>query len=214
MVISRRILLVDDHFVARSGVQALLEQAGHVVVGTAGDGLEAVEFLATNQVDVLVSDLEMPKMSGAELIRVVTKRFPRVKIVVLSSHTDDKIVATALQDGASAYVLKTGGGKELVDAVRTVTLGRIFLGNPLDKNGADFYKYFDLELSGLAELTMRERQIIQLVAEGHTSDEIGLILSISRRTVEKHRNNVMNKMEFDSLSDLIRFALKHQLISG
>lgn len=214
MAIARRILLVDDHFVARGGVRALLEQAGHTIVGAAGNGLEALDLLDQHRVDLIVADLSMPKMSGHELIRIVVKRFRKAKLIVLSSHADDESVAAAIQDGASGYILKTGLAEELLAAVDEVSLGRRFLGKPMSINGIDFYKDLDLAKQGLAQLTARERQIIQLVAEGRTSDEIGLILDISRRTVEKHRNNVMSKMGFESLSELIRFALKNRLISN
>lgn len=214
MAIARRILLVDDHFVARGGVRALLEQAGHKIVGAAGNGLEALDFLDQNRVDLIVADLSMPKMSGHELIRVVVKRFQKAKIIVLSSHADDESVAAAIKDGASGYILKTGLADELLMAVDEVSIGRRYLGKPMSIKGIDFYKKLDLESQGLDKLTSRERQIIQLVAEGRTSDEIGLILDISRRTVEKHRNNVMGKMGFESLSELIRFALKNRLISN
>ncbi|MEM9776214.1 MAG: response regulator transcription factor [Chloroflexota bacterium] len=209
----RRILLVDDHFVARGGVQAVLEQAGHYVVNAASNGLEALEQLSELRIDVVIADLAMPKMNGHELIRIATKKFPKVKIIVLSSHTEDESVAAALQEGASGYVLKSGAADELVDAVASVSLGKRFLGKPMSRFGLDYYENIDLEKQGLDLLTARERQIIQLVAEGRTSDEIGLILDISRRTVEKHRNNVMGKMGFNNLSELIRFALKNRLIS-
>ena len=213
-MISRKILLVDDHFVARGGVRAVLEQAGHSIVGAAANGLEALDLLDKNRVDLIVADLYMPQISGHELIRIVVKRFPQAKIVVLSSHNDDESVAAAIQDGASGYILKTGQSKELLESVEAVSLGRKYLGEPMSRNGIDFYREIDLEKQGLKQLTSRERQIIQLVAEGRTSDEIGLILDISRRTVEKHRNNVMGKMGFENLSELIRFALKNRLISN
>ena len=212
-MIPRRILLVDDHFVARMGVQAMLEAAGHTIVATAEDGLEAIEKLAEHRIDILLVDLEMPKMSGHELIRIATKKFPRAKLIVLSSHDEEDAVATALQDGAKGYVLKSGLAKELNEAVEAVSLGHRYFGNPMVRHGLDYYDNIDLNRLGLEQLTTRERQVIQLVAEGRTSDEIGLILDISRRTVEKHRNNVMGKMGFRNISELIRFALKNRLIS-
>lgn len=213
MVIPRRILLVDDHFVARGGVQALLEQSGHKIVATASNGLEALEKLAEHRVDLIVADLEMPKMNGHELIKIVTKKFPRARLIVLSSHDENESVAAALQDGAKGYILKSGAAEELIEAVEAVSLGHRYLGKPMGRNGLDFYDEIDLNTQGLDQLTARERQVIQLVAEGRTSDEIGLILDISRRTVEKHRNNVMGKMGFRNISELIRFALKNRLIS-
>ena len=213
MALSRKILLVDDHFVARGGVRAMLEYAGHTIVGAAANGLEALDLLDKNRVDLIVADLSMPKMSGHELIRIVVKRFVQAKIIVLSSHSDDKSVAAAIQDGASGYVLKNGLAHELLEAIEEVSLGRKYLGTPMCHRGIDFYREIDLDKQGLDQLTFRERQIIQLVAEGRTSDEIGLVLDISRRTVEKHRNNVMSKMGFENLSELIRFALKNRLIS-
>ncbi|MEM8858603.1 MAG: response regulator transcription factor [Chloroflexota bacterium] len=213
MGIPRRILLVDDHFVARGGVKALLEQAGHQVVNTAENGLEALERLGDHRIDIVVADLAMPKMNGHELIRIAQRKFPKIKFIVLSSHSEDESVAAAIQEGASGYILKTGLAEELVEAVDNVSLGKRFLGKPMSRFGLDYYEKIDLNKQGLEKLTARERQIIQLVAEGRTSDEIGLILDISRRTVEKHRNNVMSKMGFNSLSELIRFALKNRLIS-
>ncbi len=213
MVIPRRILLVDDHFVARGGVQAILESAGHTIVAAASNGLEALDKLSQHRIDLIVADLAMPKMNGHELIRIVTKKFPRAKMIVLSSHDDDKSVAAALQDGAKGYILKAGLAEELMQAVESVSLGGRFLGRPMALNGFAFYENINLETDGLDQLTARERQVIQLVAEGRTSDEIGLILDISRRTVEKHRNNVMGKMGFGNVSELIRFALKNRLIS-
>ncbi len=206
-----RIVLADDHFPVRAGTKALLEkEAAFLVVGEADNGQEAVDLVERMKPDILVCDLTMPQLTGQEVLRRVLPRSPRTRAIILSMHTDDVTVAEAMQAGASGYILKTSTGDELVRAIEAALHGERFLGSPFDEKGLDTYLTWDLaaEENELALLTMREREIMQLVAEGKTSAEIALILSIAARTVETHRANIMRKLNLTSISDLIRYAIR------
>ena len=210
-----KIVLADDHFTIRAGTRALLEkESDFIVVGEADDGIEAYDLVERHRPDLLICDLSMPHLHGHEVVRRVRHKFPHVTVVVLSMHNEAPIVAEAIQSGASAYILKTAVGKEIIEGVRAALRGEIFLGQPLAQKGLDTYLSWDFATghSELDVLTNREREIMQLVAEGKTSAEIGLILSIAPRTVETHRANLMKKLHLRSMPDLIRYAIRHGLL--
>lgn len=210
-----KIVLADDHFAIRAGTRALLEkEADFFVIGEADDGIEAYDLVERHKPDLLICDLSMPHLTGREVVRRVSQKFPRTHIVVLSMHTEDHIVAETLQNGASAYILKTASGAEMIRGIRAVLRGEIFLGYPFIEKGLPTYMEWNLsdEMGELALLTNREREIMQLVAEGKTSAEIGLLLSIAPRTVETHRANLMKKLQLRSMPDLIRYAIRHGVL--
>ena len=209
------IVLADDHQVVRQGLRALLEaEPGFQLVGEAGDGLEAERQVERLRPKVLIVDLMMPGMNGMEVIRQVARNFPQTRVIVLSMHADRAYVAQALKNGATGYVLKDAGAAELIRAVHEVTAGRSYLSPPLSVRDINDYlaNAATSSLDPYETLTNRERQVLQLVAEGHTNPEIAARLSISPRTVEVHRANLMHKLGLETQSDLIRFALRRGIL--
>jgi len=210
-----KILLADDHTVVRQGLRALLEgEKDFVVAGEASDGLEAVRSVERLDVDVLVLDLTMPRLNGLEVTRQVSRKFPKVRIVVLSMHSSEPHVLQALRNGAAGYVLKDSCAEELVRAIREVMAGRRYLTSPLSDRAVQ--AYVDTAANPRADvyetLTSREREVFQLASEGCTSGEIGARLFISPRTVEVHRANVMRKLSVRNQAELIRYVLNRGLL--
>lgn len=210
------IVLADDHHVVRQGLRAVLEaEPGFRVVGEAGDGLEAVRLVERLAPHVLVVDLMMPGLGGLEATRQVSQRMPGTRIVVLSMHASEAYVLAAIRHGAAGYVLKDSTAADLVEAVREVAAGRRYLSPPLSKRAIEAYaekaKGTPPDLYGT--LTTREREVLHLVAEGHTSAEIAARLGLSPRTVETHRGNLLRKLDLHSHADLVRFALRRGLLT-
>jgi two-component system, NarL family, response regulator NreC len=210
------IVLADDHPVVRRGLQALLEpEPDFAVVGEASDGLETVRLVERVQPDVLVLDLMMPGLSGLEALRIIRQRSPRTRVVVLSMHSDNAFVVEALKNGATGYVLKGSEEENLVRAVREAAAGRRFLSPPVTERAIDAFiaqartDQFDPHET----LTAREREVLQLAAEGKTATEIAARLHISQRTVENHRANLMRKLGLKNQSELVRYAVRRGLIS-
>lgn len=211
-----RILLADDHQVVREGFRALLQaEADFEIVAETGDGLDAVRLVEQHKPQVLVVDLMMPGLNGLEVARQITQRSPRTRIVVLSMHANEAYVLEALKNGASAYVLKDASAAELVRAVREASAGRRYLSPPLSEPAIDSYiqraRTSDT-LDLYDTLTNREREVLQLAAEGHTNAEIAGRLFISPRTVETHRANVMHKIGLRSQTELVRYALQRGIL--
>lgn len=211
-----RIVLADDHQLVRQGIKLLLEhETDFDLVAEANDGLEAVQLAAKHKPDVLLLDLIMPRLHGLEAIRQVREQSPATKIVVLSMHANESYVMEALRNGAVGYVLKDGTADELAKAIRETHGGKRFL-SPLLAQLA--IKGYVSRTSGQAQvqlletLTSRERQVLQLAADGLTSTEIASKLFISPRTAETHRANLMRKLALRSQSDLVRFAIRHNII--
>jgi two-component system, NarL family, response regulator NreC len=209
------IVLADDHRIVRQGLRALLTaEADFKVVGEAGDGREALEQVKHLSPDVLVLDLMMPGLNGLEVARQLHKQTPKVGIVVLSMHDDEGFVLEALANGVSAYVLKDSSSSDLVQAVREVAAGRRYLSAPLSDRVIE--TYLQMAKIGTMDkhetLTTREREVLQLSAEGHTNSEIAARLGISTRTAETHRSRLMHKLGLHTQADLIRYALKRGII--
>jgi len=209
------IILADDHHIVRQGLRSLLESEQHFrLVGEAGDGLDAVRLANKLKPDVLITDLMMPGLNGLEVTRQVTKSLPQTKVIILSMYTDDAYVLESLKNGASGYVLKGSQASDLIHAVREVASGRRYLSPPLSERALELYASrvesvpddpFDL-------LTTREREVLQLVAEGRTSAEIAGQLFISPRTAEGHRANLMRKLGLQNHAELVRYALKRGIL--
>ena len=209
------IVLADDHRVVRQGLRALLEaESGFRLVGEAGDGLETVQLVERLHPDVLVLDLMMPGLNGLEVTLQVGKRSPQTRVVILSMHANEAYVLEALRNGAAGYVLKDASAAELVQAVREVAAGRRYLSSPLSERAIEAYvgKAQETTLDRYETLTTREREVLHLVAEGHTNAEIAARLSISPRTAETHRANMMRKLGLQTQTDLIRYALRRGII--
>ena len=209
------ILLADDHPVVRRGMQALLvAEPDFSVVGEAGDGLETVRLVERLQPDVLILDLMMPGLSGLEALRIIRQRSSRTRVVVLSMYGNNAFVASALINGASGFVLKGCEEEDLVRAVLEAVAWRRYLSPPITERAIDAYieQVRVGQLDPHETLTAREREVLQLVAEGNTGAEIAARLHISQRTVENHRANVMRKLGLKNQSELVRYAVRRGLI--
>ena len=210
------IVLADDHHIVRQGLRALLEaERDFQVVGEAGDGLEAVALVERVKPDVFVLDLMMPGLAGLQVARQVRQRSPQTRIVILSMHADEGYVLEALTAGASAYVLKKSTTGDLVKAIRDAIAGRRFLSPPLSDRLIDAYveKAKGEPLDPYNTLTTREREVLQLAAEGHPNAAIATRLSISPRTVEMHRASLMRKLGLQNQVELVRYALQRGILA-
>ncbi|MDT7816925.1 MAG: hypothetical protein QOJ42_6841 [Acidobacteriaceae bacterium] len=209
------IILADDHPVVRRGMQALLEQERDFsIVGVAADGLETVRLTERLKPDVLVLDLMMPGLSGLEALRILRERVPRTRIVILSMYSSKAFIAQALQNGAIGYVLKGCSEENLVRSVREAIAGRRFLSPPVTEIAIDAYieQCKTGPFDSHETLTPRQREVLQLAAEGNTNAEIAARLNISQRTAENHRAILMQRLGLQNQTELIRHALRHGLI--
>jgi len=210
------IVLADDHHVVRKGMRAVLEaEPGFNLVGEASDGLETVQLVEQLRPDVLVLDLMMPGLNGIEVTRQVGKRSPQTRVLILSMHADDDYVLEALRNGATGYVLKDTGVAELVKAVHEVAAGRRYLSSVLAERAIDAYVRQTQEstLDRYETLTDREREVLHLAAEGLTNTEVADRLSISPRTAESHRGNMMRKLGLRTQTDLVLYALRRGIMT-
>lgn len=210
------IVLADDHTMVRQGLRALLEaEEDFSVIGESADGLEVTGLVDRLRPDVLVLDLMMPGINGLEVTWQVRQSSPETNVIILSMHANEAYVIAALRNGADGYVLKDSSALDLLEAVRNVIEGRRYLSPPLSQLSLDSYmekaRSTPVDVHGL--LTAREREVLNLASAGHTSVEIGALLSISPRTAEAHRSNLMRKLGLRSQADLIRYALQAGIIS-
>jgi DNA-binding NarL/FixJ family response regulator len=209
-----RVLLLDDHAVVRDGLQALLgAQPDIQVVGSFGTGLEAISFAAHSPPDVAVLDIALPGLDGVETARRIHDQCPETHILMLSMHASPEHVYQALRAGASGYVLKDSAGKEVVSAVRSVHAGRRYLSEKISSAALDTY----MEERGgghpLERLSPRETQVLKLIVEGSTSNEVAALLGVSSKSVDTYRSRLMAKLAIDDLPSLVKFAIRHGLTS-
>jgi two-component system, NarL family, response regulator NreC len=209
------ILLSDDHTILRQGLAALLEaEPDFHILGEASTGLETLQKVQTLDPDVLVLDLALPDINGLEITRQVRHSNPRTRIVILSMHAKEAYVLEAMNNGASAYVLKGSDARELTEAIHQATRGIRYLSPPLSEQSLEAYVQLTRgqEFDPYETLTNRERQILHLAAGGCSNNEIARRLTISPRTVEQHRAKVMAKLDLHNQSELVRFAIQHGVI--
>ncbi len=205
-----RILLADDHQIVRQGLKALLEREGFDVAAEASDGLEAVRLARDLQPDVAILDIAMPLLNGLDAAREVLKGSPRTKAILLTMHAEDHYVLEALRAGVSGYVLKTKAAGDLVQAIREVARGAIYLSPGVSRAVVQAYRAkSDLPPD---PLTPRERQVLQLIAEGKRTKEIATLLGVSVKTAESHRTRLMEKLNIHETASLVRYALQRGLI--
>lgn len=211
-----RLVLADDHHVVRRGLRALLDaQIDFLVVGEAADGIQALELVEQQQPEILIVDLMMPNLNGLEVVRRISQSQSPTRCIVLSMQSAESYILKALHNGAWGYVLKDSTDQDLIQAVQQVAAGSHYLSPSISQHAIDLYIHKareSLPVDPLDRLTNREREILQLSAEGLTSPDIAARLTISPRTVETHRANLMSKLGLNSQTDLIRFAIKHGLI--
>src|SRR5437016_9280530 len=206
-----RILLADDHAMVRKGFRLILEaQAEMEIVGEAGNGREAVELAESLRPDVIVMDVAMPELNGIEAARRVVAALPHARVIALSMHKDSVYVREILRAGARGYLLKDSGAEDLVRAVRAVAGGESWLSPAVSNAVLDDYRKHVTNPIDL--LTSREREVLQMLAEGKTNKEIATVLNLSVYTVDAHRGRIMEKLNLHSISELVRFAVRNGLI--
>jgi two-component system response regulator NreC len=212
-----RILLADDHNIIRDGMRLLLErQAGFAVVGEAADGREVVQLAQEQAPDVVVMDIAMPNMNGIEATRRIIERRPDIGVVILSMHDDESYVIRSLKAGARAYLLKDAVKTDLIAAIQAVATGRSFFSPKISRIlQEDFVQLLGRRGSDDSYdlLTEREREVLQLVAEGKTNKEIASHLSLSLYTVDTHRTHILQKLNLHSVPELILYAVRKGIIS-
>jgi DNA-binding NarL/FixJ family response regulator len=209
-----RILLAEDHALVRAGFYALLQNLpGVQVVAEAGDGEEALQLIEAHRPDVVLLDITMPRMSGIEVATRTTKQFPHVCVIMLSMHANEEYVWESLRAGASGYLLKDASFVELKLALAAVTRGEPYLSAAVSKYVIAGYVRRGGEPNQVDLLTPRQREILRLIAEGHTTHDIAGMLQISDKTVETHRSQLMHRLSLRDVTSVVRFAIRHGLVS-
>lgn len=210
-----RTLLVEDHTLVRSGIRALLEASREVeVIGEAANGRQGVELSRELSPDLVLMDIAMPELNGIEAARQITTAQPHVRVLMLSMFEDQQYVFESLKAGASGYVLKAAAFHELQTAITSVLGGKSYISPALSENVMTDYvrrAQGDQKDTQLDKLSGREREVLQLIAEGKSSAEVAELLHISVRTVDTHRHNIMTKLEIHSIAGLTKFAIRHGL---
>jgi two-component system response regulator NreC len=204
------IVLADDHSVVRQGIRMMLERESFQILGEASDGVEAVRLVEKNQPDIALLDLSMPVMNGITAIGEIRKVSPRTKVILLTMYTDEHHILQALHAGVKGCVTKTQAVEHLILAIREVCNGGVYLSPSV--SGAVVQAYLTKSDVHYDPLTDRERQVLQLVAEGNTTKQIALLLGVSPKTAETHRVKVMDKLDIHSTAGLVRYAIRRGLV--
>jgi len=205
------ILLADDHLIVRQGIKVLLQREGFEIVGEAADGQQAVRLARDRCPDVAVLDFAMPVMSGLDAAREILRSCPRTRVILLTMHTEDRYVHEALRVGVGGYVVKSQASADLVRAIREVSRDMTYLSPRVSRTVVQAY----LAKSNVPDpLTLREREVLRLVAEGKTTKEIAALLGISVKTAEAHRIRVMKKLETHNTASTVRYAIRQGLIQA
>lgn len=212
-----RVLLADDHGLVRKGLRLLLEaQQGVEVVGEASDGREALKLAAELAPDIAILDIAMPNLNGIEATAQLTKSGSEVKVIILSMHSDESYVVRALDAGARGYLLKDSAEDDLMRAIRTVAQGRPFFSPAISATLLDDYVR-TLRQRGLSDsyelLTDREKEVLQLLAEGKSNKEVAALLNLSPYTIETHRTNMMQKLNLHNTAEIVLYAVRKKIIS-
>ena len=207
---SLHILLADDHLIVRQGMKILLEREGFTVVGEASDGREAARLAQELCPDIALLDLTMPLLNGIDAGRAILQTSPKTKIVLLTMHTEDHHVLQALRAGIKGYVLKTRATEELVQAIQEVSRGKLYLTPGVSEAVVQAY----LAKTDLPPepLSLREREVLQLIAEGKTTKEVAVVLGISVKTAESHRTRMMEKLNIHETASLVRYAIRRGIV--
>ena len=208
------IVVADDHKIVREGLVKLLEgQADISVIGEAADGEEAVKMVLEKKPDIVIMDIWMPRLSGIDATRRIVKRGSQTKVLVLSMHESRTYVEEVLRAGASGYIVKNSASSDLLQAIDAVQGGASYLSPAITQQVVDaIARPGDSSPSGVAMLTDREREVLQLIAEGLSSKEIAGMLGVSLKTIDSHRSNLMQKLDIHKVSGLVRFAIRAGLV--
>ena len=206
-----RIVLADDHVLFREGLRTILQQEGFEVVGEVSDGRAAVSACEASHPDVAILAIAMPLLNGIDAAREITERCPHTKVVLLTMYAEESYVLAALRAGVAAYVLKTSAAASLIQAIDAVSRGETYLSPGVSETVVQAYR---AGVKAPSEpLSLREREVLQLIAEGKNMKEIGGLLGISGRTAETHRARIMRKLKIDGVAGLVRYAIQRGLIS-
>jgi two-component system, NarL family, response regulator NreC len=208
---TRRVVLADDHPVVRQGVKTLLEQQGLKVVAEASDGRAAVEAVRELRPDVAVLDIMMPLLNGITAAHEIARTYPATKVILLTALDDERYVTQGLRDGVRGFVLKTQATEDLVQAINEVVRGGIYVSPGVSQAVVDACKAAVVQ--SVDRLTSRERQVVQLVAEGNSTKQIAALLQITPKTAEFHRMRVMKKLNVHGVAGLVRYAIREGLIA-
>ncbi len=210
-----RVLLADDHTILRDGIRALLvDQADIEVIGEAEDGLSTVKMVGKLKPDVVIMDIAMPLLNGLEATRQIQRDHPQVKVLILTMHDNEEYIRQVLAAGALGYVLKDAAAHDLLGAIRAVHRGEAVLSPAITRLVIeDYLRWGDIRPADTSNgLTPREREILQLIAEGYTNKEIAEILSLSVKTIQSHRGNLMSKLDLHDRGELIKYAIQKKII--
>jgi DNA-binding NarL/FixJ family response regulator len=205
-----RVLLADDHLIVRQGLKDLLQREGFTVIAEASDGREAVRLAREHRPEIAVLDLSMPLLNGLDAAREIQQSCPRTALILLTMHTEDPYIVEAMRAGVKGYVLKTQAAADLVQAIRDVCHGRLYLSPPV--SGALAAALTGRSDSQEDPLSPRERQVVQLIAEGQTTKEIASLLGISVKTAETHRSRIMDKLDIHETAGLVRYAIRRGMV--
>lgn len=213
-----RILIAEDHTIVRKGLCSLLKNEKDIdVIGEAENGKEAIKQVEELNPDVVVMDISMPLLNGLDATRQIKKRFPEVKVLVLTVHSNEEYISEILKAGASGYIVKKAAPEELVAAIHAISRGNSFLSPSVSKSVIKKFLQVAGAEAGLEKsslLTEREREVLQLIAEGHSTRKIAEFLFISVKTIEAHRSHIMEKLDLHNIADLTRYAIRTGIISS
>jgi DNA-binding NarL/FixJ family response regulator len=211
-----RILLADDHQLVRAGFRSLLKEIPSTqVVAEASDGREAIELVKKHRPDVVLMDVAMPHLNGLEAVARIRKEFPDTKVMILSMHANEEYVVQALRAGASGYLIKDAAVGELGQAIRAVMKGETYFSPQISKRAIENYlARIDGNHEPLEKLTPRQREVMQLIAEGNNTKEIAFFLKVSVKTVEAHRTQLMRRLRINDIPSLVRYAMRAGLVPG
>jgi DNA-binding NarL/FixJ family response regulator len=213
-----RILIVDDHEIVRRGIREVLQaQPGWQICGEAKNGREAIALADQSRPDVVVMDLSMPELNGLEAVRRIRRANPRTEIVILSLHLADQLAFEIIRAGARGYILKSDADRDLVTAIQAVSSGKTFFTTRVSEMMVNGFTGKDGGTAGsegdaTKRLTSRQREIVQLIAEGRSSKEVAVALNLSVKTAETHRANIMRRLQLHSVSELVRYAVRNLMV--
>ena len=209
-----RVLITDDHTLVRAGIRSLLENMeGIEVIAEAGDGREALRLVRAHRPDVVLMDIAMPGLNGLEAAARIAKKCPNVRVIILSMHVNEEYVLQALRAGAAGYMVKGADAAELEIAIRAVARGETYLSPMVSKHVVtDYIQRISGETSPLELLTPRQREVLQLIAEGYSTKKIARTLKISVKTVETHRMQLMERLDIHDIAGLVRYAIRIGLV--
>jgi two-component system response regulator NreC len=206
-----RVVLADDHQIVRQGIRALIERQGAEVVAEAGDGLTLIEQVRTHLPDIAVVDVSMPGLNGIDATRQMVAALPTLAVVLLTMHDEELHVSAALRAGVRGYVLKTQAADELLDAIRTVSIGGTYLSPKVSRMVVS--GYVSGSATAVDPLTARERIVLQLIAEGRTTKDVAATLSLTVKTAESYRARLMDKLDIHDTAGLVRYAIRRGVIT-